>query len=295
VTMLQRSPCYVLAIPSRDAVAALAHRVLPARAATAAVRWKNMLLSAAGYAVTRRLPRPTGSLLRRRVAAALPPGYPVDPHFTPAYDPWDQRMCLAPDGDLFAAIRAGRVEVVTDRIARLTRDGVALASGRRLDADLVVTATGLRLLPLGGIALTVDGRAVDLPSTVAYKGMMLSGVPNLAFVFGYAHASWTLKSDLVSEYVCRLLDHLDARGHDICTPLEPPTPEREPLIDLRSGYVLRGLADLPRQGTRYPWRLHQSYLRDARLLRRAPVEDEGVRFERACGRTPAAGDGAAVP
>ncbi len=278
VTMLQRSPSYVLSVPARDRLADALRRRLPPRLAYRIVRWKNTRIGGLSYRLSRRAPRLMRALLRRGARARLPAGYAVDTHFAPRYDPWDQRLCLAPDGDLFAAIASGRASVVTDTIAGFAPGAVRLGSGGSLPADVVVTATGLNLLALGGIRLTVDGAEVDVPRTVAYKGMMLSGVPNLALALGYTNASWTLKADLVAEYVVRLLDHLDSTGRRIATPVAPPDGPREPLIDLHSGYVLRSLDQLPRQGARAPWRLHQNYPRDVRLLRHGPVADEGIRF-----------------
>ncbi|MGW1892723.1 flavin-containing monooxygenase [Streptomyces sp. NPDC002004] len=281
VTMLQRSPSYVLSLPSRDAVADALRRVLPARAAADAARWKNALLALANFQLSRRHPEFVRNLLRKGAARRLPAGYDVDTHFNPPYAPWDQRLCIVPDGDFFDAIGAGRASVVTDRIDTFTRTGLRLASGRDLDADVVVTATGLNLLALGGMALTVDGTDVDLARTVAYKGMMLSGVPNLALTIGYTNASWTLKADLVAQYVCRLLAHMDRRGYEICTPRAPEAgAPLAPLIDLTSGYVRRGVDSLPKQGTRAPWRLFQNYPRDVLMLRRGPVDDEGILLSR---------------
>ncbi|MFI7026915.1 flavin-containing monooxygenase [Micromonospora sp. NPDC049900] len=281
VTMLQRSPTYVLALPARDALADTLRRRLPARLAYPLIRSKNVLATAATYRLSRRAPGLVRALLRRAVARRLPAGYDVDRHFTPRYDPWDQRLCVVPDGDLFEALSAGRADVVTDTVETFTAHGVRLTGGAELPADVVVTATGLDLLALGGMTLRVDGVDVDLPGTVAYKGMMLSGVPNFAMTLGYTNASWTLKSDLVAEYVCRLLRHLDRTGARVVTPLAPPDGRRAPLIDLTSGYVRRGLAHLPSQGRRPPWRLHQNYPRDLLMLRYGRVTDAGVRFDAA--------------
>ncbi|TDB74967.1 NAD(P)/FAD-dependent oxidoreductase [Micromonospora sp. KC723] len=289
VTMLQRSPTYVLSLPSRDVVADALRRWLPPTAAHPLVRWKNVLLGTVNFQLSRRAPGLVRRLLRRAAKGRLPAGYDVDRHFSPRYDPWDQRLCVAPDGDLFEAVRAGRASVVTDTIDTFTEHGVRLASGEELPADVVVTATGLNLLALGGMGVAVDGVDVDLADTVAYKGMMLSGVPNFALTIGYTNASWTLKADLVATYVCRLLRHLDATGDQIVTPVPPPDGALAPLIDLTSGYVLRSLDTLPRQGSRAPWRLHQNYPRDVLLMRHGRLVDEGVRFSRATAPTPATG------
>lgn len=283
VTMLQRSPSYVLSLPSRDPLADRLRRRLPPRLAYSIVRWKNVLLGMLNFQISRRAPGLMKRLLRKGVRARLPVGYDVDTHFAPDYDPWDQRMCFLPDGDLLAALRGGRASIVTDRIDRFTPTGVRLASGPELAADIVVTATGLTLLAIGGMTLSVDGVAVDLTKTVAYKGMMLSGVPNFALALGYTNASWTLKVDLVSRYVCRLLTYMDTHGADICTPVRPESGELQPLIGLTSGYILRSAHLLPKQGPTPPWRLYQNYPRDLLLFRRGPVLDAGVRFSRAGG------------
>ncbi|MFG1743957.1 flavin-containing monooxygenase [Micromonospora chalcea] len=280
VTMLQRSPTYVIALPSRDPFADAARRWLPPKAAYTVARWKNVALGVANFQLSRRAPGVVKRFLRRAAKGRLPAGYDVERHFSPRYDPWDQRLCVVPDGDLFTVLREGRASVVTDTIDTFTEHGLRLASGEELPADIVVTATGLNLLALGGMTLAVDGADVDLASTVAYKGMMLSGVPNFAMTIGYTNASWTLKADLVATYVCRLLRYLDETGQQIVTPLAPDTDDLAPIIDLQSGYVLRAVDQLPKQGPRAPWRLHQNYPRDVRLMRRGPLTD-GVRFARA--------------
>jgi monooxygenase len=279
ITMLQRSPSYVLSLPASDPIADLLRRVLPSRLAYSIVRWKNVLLATLVFQVSRRWPRFTKGLLRRGVEKRLPPGYDVDTHFKPRYEPWDQRLCLVPDGDLFDAISAGRASIVTDRIETFTEHGLRLESGRELEADVIITATGLNLQLLGDMKITVDGQEVDLSKTVGYKGMMLSGVPNLAFTVGYTNASWTLKADLVAGYVCRLLKHMDEHGYRQFTPLGPdPSVATAPLMDLTSGYVLRSVESLPRQGTRTPWRLHQNYPRDVLMLNYGALEDEAIEF-----------------
>jgi cation diffusion facilitator CzcD-associated flavoprotein CzcO len=231
------------------------------------------------FQLSRWRPRVMKAMIRKGVMRQLPRGYEVDTHFKPAYNPWDQRLCLVPDGDLFAAIGAGRATVVTDRVDTFTETGLKLASGDELDADLVVTATGLNLLPLGGLAMSVDGEDVRLPEKLSYKGMMLGGVPNLAFALGYTNASWTLKCELTCRYVCRLLNHMDEHGHAICTPVNrDPSIAPEPIIDFTSGYVLRSIDQFPRQGSRSPWRLHQNYARDIVMLRFGAVEDGAMEF-----------------
>ncbi len=281
VTMLQRSPTYILALPARDVVAAALRRVLPKRVGYSLIRWKNILLLTVNFQLSRRAPNLVRRLLRLAMRRRLPAGYDLDRHFSPRYDPWDQRLCVVPDGDLFTAITAGRASVVTDAIDTFTETGVRLGSGEELAADVVVTATGLDLLAFGDARLSVDGEPVDLADTVTYKGMMLSGVPNFAMTIGYTNASWTLRADLVANYVCRLLAHLDSTGQQVVTPLAPTDDERLPLLDLTAGYVQRGLAALPKQGGRAPWRLPQNYPRDLLLMRYGRLADGGVRFSRA--------------
>lgn len=274
VTMVQRSPTYIVARPGTDAAADWLRRHLPASTAHAVIRWKNVLLTQFSFQLSRLAPTFVKKGIKKGVTAALPDGYDVDTDFTPRYDPWDQRLCLVPDGDLFVAISEGRADVVTDTIETFTETGIRLTSGAEIEADIIVTATGLDMQLLGGLTLDVDGTKVVPGDTVAYKGIMLCGVPNLATTFGYTNASWTLKADLTAAYVCRLLDLLEARGLRQCTPLPPPAGSRtEPFIDFSSGYVRRAAAELPKQGATTPWRLHQNYLRDTWLLRHARVDD----------------------
>jgi monooxygenase len=278
VTMLQRSPTYIASLPARDRIANWLRRHLPDRAAYALVRWKNVLIQTVFYQLSRRRPEAIKRFIRRGVERALPAGYDVDRHFTPRYNPWDQRMCLVPDGDLFETISAGDASVVTDRIASFTERGLELESGEELEADVIITATGLNLLFLGGMGLAVDGEPVDVPGKMTYKGMMLSGVPNMAFTVGYTNASWTLKADLTSEYVCRLLNHMDAHGHRRCVPEVDPSVTEQPLLNFTSGYVLRSLDEFPKQGSKEPWKLRQNYFFDIRTIRRGPIDDGAMRF-----------------
>jgi monooxygenase len=278
VTMLQRSPTYIVSLPAEDPIAKALRRVLPDRLVYSVVRWKNVLLQTFVYQLSRRRPGAVRRMVRRGLERALPPGYDIDTHFEPTYDPWDQRMCLVPDGDLFATISDGRATVVTDRIETFTENGLKLESGAELEADVIVTATGLNLLFLGGMQLAVDGEEVDVPRAMTYKGMMLSGVPNFAFTVGYTNASWTLKADLTSEYVCRLLAHMAARGYDQSVPVADPSVTEQPLLDFTSGYVLRSLDRFPKQGSEEPWRLRQNYFFDSRAIRRDPIDDGTMRF-----------------
>ncbi|PXY22694.1 flavin-containing monooxygenase [Prauserella muralis] len=281
VTMLQRSPTYILALPSEDRLANRLRRLLGPRLAYPIVRWKNVAVATLLYQLSRRRPRLVRGLIRRATIAQLPPGYDVDTHFRPSYQPWDQRLCLVPDGDLFRAIRQGHASVVTDHVEEFTETGLRLRSGAELDADIVVSATGLSLLAFGGIELEVDGHTVALPETMAYKGMMLSGVPNFVFTIGYTNASWTLKADLVSEYVVRLLRHLDRHGYDSCVPVnDDPAVTERPLLDFDAGYVLRAIDQFPRAGSRRPWRLGMSYAHDLLALRYGRIDDGNLRFAR---------------
>jgi monooxygenase len=279
VTMLQRSPSYVVTLPAEDPIANFLRRKLSAKRAYSIVRWKNVLMTTVFFQLSRRAPNFIKGLIRKGVEKHLPAGYDVDTHFKPRYNPWDQRVCLVPDGDLFGAISSGKASIVTDQIEKFTENGLKLASGAELDADIIVTATGLQLLPLGGLEVTVDGEQIDFPKTVGYKGMMFSDVPNLAIAIGYTNASWTLKCDLTCEYMCRLINYMDAHGYRQCTPrVADPSMETQPFIDLMSGYVLRSIDAFPKQGTKAPWRLHQNYARDIIMLRRGALEDEGMEF-----------------
>jgi len=279
VTMLQRSPTYIASLPEKSPAAALFRRVLPPQQAGTAAKWVHALMTQAFYQFCRRFPELAKRALRKGLERELPPGYDIGTHFTPPYNPWDQRFCAVPDGDLFKAIRDGSASVVTDHIDRFTETGLRLTSGTELEADIIVTATGLELLFLGGIALRVDGERVDPATRLTYKGMMLEGVPNLAVALGYTNASWTLKCDLTCDYVCRLLNHMHAHGLTECVPRnEDPAADGGPLLGLTSGYIQRSAHLLPRQGTHYPWKVHQSYLRDYRALKMSGVDDGIMAF-----------------
>jgi monooxygenase len=275
ITMLQRSPGYVVTLPGQDPIAKGLRRVLPEKAVYGIVRWKNVLTQMAFYQLSRRAPGFTRKLIRRGVERQLPAGYDVDRDFEPKYNPWDERVCLVPGGDLFQALRSGKAEVVTDQIETFTEKGLKLTSGRELEADVIVTATGLNLLVLGGIEISVDGQRKEFKNLVGHKGAMFGGVPNLAIALGYTNASFTLKCDLVSQYVARLLNYMDANGYRVATPRDPgPGLSREPFIDLKSGYVLRSLDQLPMQSESHPWRLHQNYARDIRLFNHGAMDEE---------------------
>jgi cation diffusion facilitator CzcD-associated flavoprotein CzcO len=274
VTMLQRSPTYIVARPSEDAIANRLRRWLPSKAAYAVTRWKNVLLQQYFYRIARKHPEKAKERIVDMVRQELGPDYDVGTHFTPRYNPWDQRLCLVPDADLFAAIRAGRADVVTDTIERFTETGIRLSSGRELEADLVVTATGLELQLMSGIPVTVDGRTIKWSEQMTYKGMMFSDVPNLAISFGYTNASWTLKADLTAGYVTRLLNAMKKRGMRQVTPRLRAPVEALPFLDFTSGYVRRAMEQFPRQGSRKPWRLHQNYTRDVLALRFGGIDEE---------------------
>ena len=282
VTMLQRSPSYVVSLPGQDPIADFLRSKLPAKVAYPIVRWKNVALATLFFRVSRRWPKFMKGLIRKGVERRLPKGYDVDTHFTPSYNPWDQRVCLVPDDDLFQAIRKGSASVVTDRIETFTEKGLKLESGEELEADVIVTATGLNLLMLGDMKITVDGRELELSKAVTYKGMTFCGVPNMAYALGYTNASWTLKCDLVAQYVCRLLNHMDKYGYTTATPSHPdPSVGIEPLLDFNSGYVLRSIDNLPKQGAREPWKLRQNYPRDVITMRHGAIQDEAMQFTRA--------------
>ena len=280
VTMLQRSPSYIVSLPAEDPIAKRLRRVLGQRLAYPIVRWKNVLLTLLSFQLSRRRPELVKTLLRKGLERRLPAGYDIDTHFKPPYAPWDQRLCLVPDGDLFEAVCEGRASIVTDRIQEFTERGIRLQSGRELEADLVVTATGLNLLALGGIQLVVDGRPLELSRTMSYKGMMLSGVPNLVITFGYTNASWTLKADLTCNYVCRLLNYMCEHGYTCCVPRRDPSMTEQPFIDFSSGYVQRSIDEFPRQGSKAPWRLYQNYALDIVSLKLGAIEDGTIEFSR---------------
>ena len=291
VTMLQRTPTYIVSLPGKNPVVNLVRKLLPTRWSGPIVRWLNALMTQASYHVSRRRPDVVKRVLRKMVEKQLPEGYDVETHFNPPYNPWDQRLCLVPDGDLFQAISRGDASVVTDHIETFTEKGIQLKSGDHLDADIIVTATGLELLFIGGIEVTVDGDDVDVPSRLTYKGMMLEGVPNLALAIGYTNASWTLKAELTFDYVARLLGHMRATGMRQCMPVNDDAgASAEPLLGLTAGYVQRSAHLFPKQGSRMPWQVHQSYLKDYRAMKMADVDDGAMQFSNpapSLDRTPA--------
>ncbi|MEC8291276.1 MAG: NAD(P)/FAD-dependent oxidoreductase [Pseudomonadota bacterium] len=278
VIMLQRSPTYIVSMPAENALANWARRNLPAKLAYGLTRWRNVLFSRLMFWYCRRFPERAKKLLLKGVRAELPSGFDIEKHLTPHYNVWDQRVCLAPDGDFFTALRAGKADIVTDHIESFTKRGVKVASGAEIEADIIVSATGLDLQFFGGVDIQVDNKAVLAKDTMTYKGMMFSGVPNFALSSGYTNASWTLKCDLTSAYVCRLLNHMERKGYTQARPeLDWANIEVAPLLDFTSGYVVRKLEELPKQGTVTPWRLHQNYLLDIMMLRMGRVTD-GMAF-----------------
>jgi len=279
VTMLQRSPTYIVSRPAVDKLANRLRKILPARVAYFLIRWRNVLMQQYVYQRCKKYPEQAKQFLLNMVRQELGPDYDVETHFTPTYNPWDQRLCLVPDGDLFKAIKDGSASVVTDHIDHFTDTGLHLTSGKHLPADLIVTATGLKLQFLSAVEFVVDGKVLEPKETFTYKGMMLSDVPNLAVSMGYTNASWTLKCDLTCDYVCRLLNYMDKKGYSACTPRNhDPLLEREPYMGLSSGYVQRAADKLPGQGTRPPWKLYQNYLKDIFMLRHGKLTDEVMEF-----------------
>jgi monooxygenase len=288
VTMLQRSPTYILSQPDEDIIAHQLNRWLPTRVAYPLTRWKNIYLQTMLFQLCQRLPRPMRKVFMGLVKRQLPEGFDVEKHFGPRYNPWDQRLCLVPNGDLFRKVRHGQAEVVTDTIERFTKDGIKLASGTELPTDIIVTATGLNLQLFGGATVSVDGKAVDLSEAMAYKGMMLSGLPNSVFTVGYTNIGWTLKADLVSEFACRILNFMDEHDFDNVVAQHPgDAVEERPLMEFTPGYVLRSLDQLPKQGAVKPWRLNMNYALDLQMIRRGNVADDGLRFSRSRARVAA--------
>jgi monooxygenase len=279
VTMLQRSPTYVVARPERDALADFLRRHLPSKVAYNLVRWRNILFGIYFYNLCKRSPDRVKKWILDRVTSALGADYDVAAHFSPRYNPWDQRMCLVPDGDLFDAIKQGTAAVVTDEIVTFTEKGVKLRSGKELEGEIIVTATGLNLVAFGDIKISVDGRDIDPATALNYKGTMYGGIPNLASAFGYTNASWTLKSELTCDYICRVLNHMERKGYRVCVPQnDDPSVKFEPWLNLSSGYIQRVADKLPKQGSKAPWRLHQNYVKDLMSLKFGALDDGVMRF-----------------
>ena len=279
VTMLQRSPSYVFSIPASDPIANVLNKVLGHERAYKLVRRKNISMNRGLFKMCMRYPKLMRKLLIANVARQLPKNFDVDTHFTPKYNPWQQRLAMVPDGDLFKMVSSGKASIVTDHIERFTKHGILLKSGQELAADIIISATGLNMTPFGKIALSVDGHALNLPDLTVYKAMMLSGVPNFVFAVGYTNIAWTLKVDLVCEHFCRMLDYMDEHGYANVVPiLEDGTMERVPLLDMTSGYVQRAVAKFPRGGTYGPWAFKHAYEMDQERLRNGPIEDSALVF-----------------
>jgi monooxygenase len=278
VTMLQRTPSYVMPIPLQDPVAKIARPIFGRRIAHSLARSYNIAKQRWFFAYCQRFPNSARKLIRYVNKKALPKGYDVDRHFSPPYNPWDQRLCAVPDGDLFKVLSDGRASIVTDRIKHFTESGIALESGAHLDADLIVTATGLKLNPIGGLQVFIDGKRALPTDAVTFKGMMLSNVPNFAFAVGYTASSWTLKIGLICEHFCRLLNHMRENALDVCTPMREPDMQTQPMINFGAGYVQRSLAELPRQGDRYPWQMSWNYAEDVKIFRRGEIADKHLKF-----------------
>ena len=282
VTMLQRSPTYIVSRPAEDKMANWLRTWLPSKWAYGLTRWRNVLMTMYIYDRSRKHPAKVAEFITGQAQKAIGPDFDVKTHLTPKYNPWDQRMCLIPDGDMFASLKAGTSSIVTDQIETFTETGIKLKSGKELPADLIVTATGLDLLFLGGMQVSVDGAAIDMPKQLTYKGMMYSAVPNLVSVFGYTNASWTLKADLTCEYACRLINWMDAHGVQAATPTNTdPAVTDFPWFDLTSGYVQRTVDRFPKQGSKLPWKVNQNYLRDIKLLRKSKLDDGVINFSKA--------------
>ncbi len=278
VTMLQRSPTYIISVPAKDKIANFLRSILPSRAAYTISRWKNVLFGLGLYTLSRRRPPLVKNFIAKGVKKEIGEELATE-HFTPTYNPWDQRLCLIPDSDLFKSINDGKASIITDHIETFTPNGLQLKSGKHLDADIIVTATGLVMKLMAGLQLVVDGKPVEISKTLAYKGMMYSDVPNAASAFGYTNASWTLKCDLTAQYICRLLNFMYKNGYAICTPrLNDPSVKPEPAVDFNSGYIQRALETLPKQGSKLPWRVNQNYIKDIRMFRYGKLDDGTMEF-----------------
>ncbi|MBX9919171.1 MAG: NAD(P)/FAD-dependent oxidoreductase [Mycolicibacterium frederiksbergense] len=279
VTMLQRSPTYIGSLPLVDPVAAQANKYLPKNVAHAVNRWKAIAMATGQYQLARKFPKMFKKALKDMATRRLPDGFDYEKHFSPRYNPWDERVCLAPNGDFFKTIKAGKADVVTDTIETFTETGIKLNSGQELQADIIITATGLNMQLFGGATATRNGEPIDLTKSMTYKGLMLSGVPNMAITFGYTNASWTLKADLVSEFICRVLNYMDANGFDRVEPQHPGDAiDEEPFMDFTPGYFRRAMDTLPKSGSEAPWKLKQNYFFDLRLIRHGKVDEESLHF-----------------
>lgn len=280
VTMLQRSPTYVVSAPREDAIANFLNKILPTKLAYSIIRWKNITMSMLVYNACMKWPNTMSKFFLKGVKKELGDRYEeLKKHFTPHYNPWQQRLCLVPESDLFEALKSGKANIVTDHIDTFTKEGILLKSGEILKSDLVISATGLKMKVMGGVVLKLDQKEIKSSELLCYRGMMFRDLPNLAMAFGYTNASWTLKCDLVSKYVCRLINHMDKNSYKSCTPtLQNENMETLPFVDFTSGYFQRSLHELPRQGTEGPWKINQNYLKDIKSLKRSTLDDGILQF-----------------
>ncbi len=280
ITMLQRTPTYIMPVPAKDGLGLWLKKWLPLKWAYAITRRKNVLQQRWFWLFCQRFPETARALIKSANRKSLPENYPVDEHFSPPYNPWDQRLCAVPDGDLFKALSKGKASIVTAKLKRFTKDGIELEDGRILEADTIITATGLQLQLFGGATLSIDGEELNATERLVYKGMMLDNIPNLVFAVGYTNSSWTLKVSLTCEHFCRLLAHMDENNYTICRPVRPSGEmQTRPLMDFGAGYIQRSLHMMPRQGTGAPWQMTWNYLADAKTLRKGPVEDPNLKFK----------------
>jgi len=279
ITMLQRSPSYIMSRPLYDPFAKIVHRFLPKKMAHFLARWKNILMSMYLYTMSKKNPKAISKYIKGEIKKVLP-DFDVETHFNPRYNPWDERLCAVPDNDLFNTIKDGKCTMVTDHIDTFTKDGIMLKSGKELKADLIVSATGLVIKMAGGMKIKVDGQEQDISKLINYKGLMMQNIPNSAFITGYTNASWTLKADLACAYICRLLKYMDKKGFKSCTPqLNDTNQKTEPVIDFSSGYIQRSIDKMPKQGDKFPWKLHQNYIKDMVILKHRKIDDGHLMFE----------------
>ncbi len=277
VIMLQRSPTYVINLPSEDVIANFFRKMLPGKLAYALARWKNIFISMFFFMASKKWPRSVRKIIQKQIRKVLGKDYDMK-HFEPPYNPWDQRLCVVPDNDLFHAIKSGKAEIVTDHIEQFTEKGILLKSGSELEADIIVTATGLKVQLLGGMTVHINDVLGDTSKTHAYRGVMFSDVPNFAFTVGYTNASWTLKCDLSCQFVTKVLNYMKENNYTVCTPRFDPSMPSEPLLDFNAGYVLRALDKLPKQGSKHPWKVYQNYVRDLMSLKWSGVDDEYLEY-----------------
>ena len=279
ITMLQRSPSYIMNLPNKNGLFILMKQFLPLKSAYAITRRFNLTISILIYKFSKAFPRLMKKILMKAAATQAGPDCDVGKHFNPHYNPWDQRLCIVPDGDLFKAIKSGKASIVTEHIDRFTENGILLKSGQELEADIIVLATGLKIKLLGGATISLNGTPVDTNNSVVYKGMMISDVPNMAIAFGYTNASWTLKTDLTANYVCDLLNYMDKKGYEVVIPKKEENLETESFMNFDAGYIKRANHILPKQGTKKPWRVYQNYFKDMLAIRYGKLDDGVLQFK----------------